>query len=397
MLRLILNRTALQLVVSGAQVATLALFVVVWPRQAAVPRLWAADYFMAMAVMTPIFMFFSFELRKITAASQDPADLMMFHRRRVSGVLMGAGLSLLCLPALLGLEMQRDVAIFLAVLSFKIASMLGDQISAHYEFHDDFRGSALSNALRSVVFLIVGIGAGLVIGPTPAVFAASAAMLAVSVLHDRPRGAFGTGWSPAPLSGLPRATWEAGFGSFLISMTLYGPRMVAAFLLGEGGLLVMGVGQTLNRFGQILSNSLSQTLMVLQKRAGFDIGRATWIIFGLQVVVLAAMIAAMPLWNRVFGYAAGETDFGLGLILLLIFGLASQFNYLIQSLNLVRQGTGGFVLGPVVFLAVFALALAALHLAVGIDLLGLIGCSLAARAVQIGYNLAHLRGGPAAP
>ena len=108
------------------------------------------------------------------------------------------------------------------------------------------------------------------------------------------------------------------------------------------------------------------------------------------------MIIALPLWNRIFGYAAVEDNFGTLIVLLLIFGLASQFNYLIQSLSLVQRGAKGFVRGPLVFIAVFATLMASLWGIQGIDVLGLIICMLIARCTQIIYNLAEMRIGGAA-
>ena len=198
---------------------------------------------------------------------------------------------------------------------------------------------------------------------------------------------------PTSLTNLPRETLAAGGGSFLVSLTLYGPRLIAAAILGEAAILVMGVGQTMNRFGQILSNSLSQTLIVLQKRAGFATGKATALLFGLQVIVLLAMIGTLPLWSHIFSYANGAENFGLAIVLLLIFGLASQFNYLLQSLNLVQHGPRVFIRGPLVFFMTFGAALLATWLLGELGLINLITCMLVARTVQIGYNLIQRRKG----
>jgi hypothetical protein len=391
MLQLLLNRTLLQLVVSASQVVMLALFVVIWPRQADVPRSWAADYFTSIAIMTPVFMLFSFELRKITSGSAGDSDILQFHRQRITGVILSIVLCVVALPILIVFDMQQSTTIYLAVLTFKISQTLGDQISAHYEWHDNFKESARTSALKAVSFVIVGTATGFYIGPTIAIFAASTSTILVAWAYDRPRGAFNTAWKPVSLSGLSSDTWAAGLGSFLISTTLYGPRLIAAALLGEGAILAMGVGQTINRFGQILSNSLSQTLIVLQKRVSFPTVSATAVLFGIQLFVLMVMIIALPLWNRIFGYAAVEDNFGILIVLLLIFGLASQFNYLIQSLNLVQRGAKGFVLGPLVFIAVFATLMASLWGIQGIDVLELIICMLIARSTQIIYNLKEMR------
>ncbi len=378
-----LSRSLLQLIVSGGQVLILAMFIVLFPRLAESPSEWAANYFLAMAITTPIFMFFGFELRKRTA-STEASDISHFNRQRMFGNFAAIVLSLLSIPILIVTGLFADPVVFVAIVLFKTVQAINDQITANYEWRDAFRMSAMSGTLRLVLFVCAATIGSFAFGPNMGIVFGSLSFLAAWLLFDRRHQINVASWFTFKRGGTGSEDWLAGLGAFMISLTVNAPRLIAAYLFGEAALIIMGVGQSLNRIGQILSGSLVQTLLAVQKKTK-DAKNETLVV-GIQLGILVVLILALPVWRTVFDYASGAPEFTFALILLLIFGFASQINYLVQSLLLVRKGGAKFAASPVSFLIVLVIGMVVLWLAGALGFSSFLILLIVARLAQTALN-----------
>lgn len=389
LLRNLGGRAVLQMVGALAQVTVLVVFAVYLPTTAVIPVQWASDYFLALAVLTPIFMFFGFELRKMTAASQD-RDPSALHRARVTGLVLSLIVGLFAYACLQLMGMDVDGPVFAVVVIFKVVMGLHDQVLAEYERQDRFVRLAASSLLKAAAFLLVAVATAPIFGPTNGALAATLAMGLLLVGYDIPENGLSWSWLSIGPRRVSRDMWLAGFGSLLVSSTLNTPRILAAAILGDAALVILGVGQSLNRFGQILSGSLTQALIVLRKRAGFAKDKALGAVLLLQIMTALILAAALPLWGRVFSYAKDLPEFSLGLILIIAFGLLSQANYLLQSLTLVSGRVIRFILGPTLFHIIFLLCLIGYLLTGYSTLSSFIVIMIIPRLAQLLYNTARL-------
>lgn len=383
-----LKRSVLQLVVSAGQIVILGLFIVLFPRMATSATDWAAGYFLTMAITTPIFMFFTFELRKRTAAHEGE-DILHLNRQRMMGTLSATLVSLIAFVALWLAGFFSDIYLFLVIVFFKIAQNINDQITANYEWQDAFRNSAMSGGLRVLAFVPIAAGVSMFMGPNLGIILGTLAFVAVWVVFDARHAIKVPRWFGATKIGAD--TWLAGLGAFIISLTVNAPRVLVAMLFGEAALIIMGVGQSLNRIGQIISGSLVQTLLAVRKKAGTDNAKNQSIVAMAQVAVLIGMLALIPLWKIVFDYASEAPGFTIAMIALLIFGFASQINYMIQSLLLVAKGSAQFAASPVYFLIVLAMGTVLLWLTGLLGFFTFLILMIVARIIQSLLNLWQLR------
>lgn len=378
-----LSRSLLQLIVSGGQVLILAMFIVLFPRLAESPSEWAANYFLAMAITTPIFMFFGFELRKRTASSE-ATDVNHFNTQRMLGNFAAIALSLLSIPILVATGLFADPAVFVAIVMFKTVQAINDQITANYEWRDAFRLSAMSGTLRLVLFVCAATVGGVAFGPNIGIGLGSVSFLVAWMFFDSKHQIKVGSWITLKSASAGSEDWLAGLGAFMISLTVNAPRLVAAYLFGEAALIIMGVGQSLNRIGQILSGSMVQTLLAVQKKTKH--AKNEKLVVAIQIAILVALIVALPLWRIVFDYASSAPEFTFGLILLLIFGFASQINYLVQSLLLIRKGGAKFAASPVSFLIALVVGMIVLWSSGALNFSSFLFLLIVARLIQTALN-----------
>lgn len=385
-----LRRSSLQLLTAFSQIAILALFLVAFPKLADDAAGWAADYFVSLAIVTPIFMLFGFELRKRSAAEAFE-DLDGFNGKRVRGTgyatLVCVGLAI---PAVL-LGFVDALGIYAAILVFRIGTAINDQITANYEAQDRFGRSLSSNLSKTILFMIVSLAVGFAIGPTLGVVAGTMAFCIVWLVADR---AYMSGFADRSGDPVARITLDdvtTGIGSFMVALTVSLPRLVAAAAFGEHILNMIGIGQSLNRIGQVLSGSFTQTMIALRKKAVSAKGAETRLTYLAQIATFVVMLCLIPVWKKLFPYADGaEFLWVVGAVL--FFGLLSQINFVLQSIRLLRGGGRDFSRSPMTFLILFC-SLTAVIWAMGLlDVAALIGVMLVSRIAQLLLNLRALRG-----
>lgn len=376
------TRAALQLGVASTQVIILALFVAVLPLLDMDPTNWAAEYFISLAVTGPVFMLFGFELRKYTAAAE-LSELAGLNSKRMWGTVLAVVVSVVLLLVLIAFKIVTAPSIYLALLVFKMANAVNDQISANYESVDRHGDAVRSNMLKTVVFIVVALGTAILADPTVGVIAGSFGFVLVWATFDRQRvsGVFTFAWH----GGFLREDWFLGFGSFLVSLTLNLPRLFAAAFLDDTVVVLLGIGQSLNRLGQLLSAALTQALIATQKRIKSGSRGPLLFSIAVQVIAFVGMILALPIWSRVFAYA-DRPVFTPVLIAVLFFGLLSQLNYIIQSLIMVHVGGRAFLYSPIVFLVGFCAILFGVAVIFSIGLYVLLTAMIAARIVQMLWN-----------
>lgn len=385
------KRTALTLVVAAGQLAILAVFVAIMPRFAPDAAGWAANYFMAVAVTTPIFMFFGFELRKITAA-HDSGDVAGFNRLRLAGAGMASVLSMLCFPLVAMTGFADDLALFVGVVLFRLMQAMNDQITANYEHRDEFVRSAVSASVRVPVFLLVALPVGWLISPTTALFAGSLALVVVWFAYDRKHGSIPPNWAMRGRIPLNGQDLLAGTGAALISLNLSLPRFLAAALFGQDALNILGVGQALNRGGQTLAQSSTQALIAFQKIVGRqNLAKSRWVLAGVQAVIAVGLAILMPLWAIIFDYVAHAPMFTTGLLMLFVFGFFSQINYLAQSMVLLHSGAGRFAASPLIFIVLFGLGAALLYAISALTFTNMLVLLIVARVGQFIQNSLLMR------
>lgn len=401
------RRLILQIASALSQVAILICFVTYLPGLSDDPTGWAARYFVALAVVSPIYVFFGFELRKITA-SYDGADAGLLHRKRLLGLALATVASLLVLVLGLPFGLRGGGAVFLVVVLFRIVMGLHDQFLADFERQDRFGAAAISSLLKAVAFVLVAMlvplaasAAGVRAGADGTALLATLSMLVIVYLYDIRRGtgielsstimltsAERSNWPT--YSSITREDWLTGLGSFLVSMTMNAPRLLAAILVGELAVVLLGVGQSLNRCGQIMSGGLTQMLLVLRRRSGFGTGRFLLAAVAVQCAIFASMTLSLPIWKIAFPYVSGAQLFETALVLLFFFGLLSQTNYLLQSLRLVEGRVTDFVKSPVVFYVAFFLGIifwsAIPDMTTNSEILGYLIVIIGARTAQLLFN-----------
>lgn len=379
-----LRRAGLQVLTALSQILMLALFIVAFPRLADDASAWAADYFVSLAVLTPIFMFFGFELRKRSAAETPDSMNALFGKRMrgtVYALLVGAAL---LLPTL-ALGLVSTGSIYAALLVFRVGTAINDQITAHYEAEDRFGLSLLSNLTKTGLFVGVSLAFGAVVGPEIGIIAGTAAFAIVWLLEGRNHLSALAIWRTDETSRIDRNDLMTGIGSFMVALTISLPRLVAAAFLGEQVLNMIGIGQSLNRIGQVLSGSFTQTMIALRKKLVSARGRETGATLAAQVATFFVMACLIPLWRVLFSYADGDA-FVWVVGAILFFGLLSQVNFVLQSIRLIQGGGRAYLKSPMTFLAIFS-TLTALIWALGqLNEATLIASMLLSRIAQLFMN-----------
>lgn len=380
-----INRAALQLVVSFNQIAMLALFVVVFPRTAQNPTAWAAEYFVSIAAITPIFMLFGFEMRKRSAA-QELSELDGFNSKRALGILVSVIFSVLVFLVLFFYGLLNAAYIFFSVLIFKVFLSLNDQVSANYEARDNFRALMVSSLLKFGVFSLISVSISIFFEPSLGITLGSIAFIAVWMLYDAREGISVFRWMANVQLNLAKNDWLAGVGSFLIALTISVPRLLAAGIFGETAVNILGVGQSLNRVGQVISNAFTQTIIAVQKKKIDHKSAPVRYVFASQIFIFLCMLALIPLWNWVFSYADTE-NFSILLGFVLLFGVLSQANYIVQSFILVTRGEAQFASSPIIFFVFFGIIAFGCYLFNAVSFSALLGTMISARLLQIVVNL----------
>ena len=376
-------RLSLQLVSALVQIATLAIFLVIFPRFSEDAAGWTASYLAAISITTPVFMCLGFELRKRTASdnSESPDGL---NFRRGAGALIATLLCTIAYPLLAATTLVQDGLIYFAVVAFKAVDSINDQIIANYEWSDRFRSLAISSLLKVAFFTSSALIGSWYCGPTNGIWIGCLQYPIVWALYDRTYGILPFRWLRFNVTTLDSNDWFSGFGSGLVALTVHLPRILGLLILGESAINAIGVGQSLNRVGQILNGSMVQTFLAMQSRKRLASSVSSWLIVTVQAVVFVLLVLGIPLWTKLFDYTSGVPNSVW--LLIFTFGLLSQLNYMFQSQVLVSRGGSVFALSPTIFLAAFSIGVTVLVALSAATLVNVLFLMNACRIMQILYN-----------
>lgn len=377
-----------QLASSGVQFLHLVLFVVLFPRLIDNGESWLAQYFLYTSILSPVYMFASLESRKRTVLGSVEEAIELNTKRFTFSAIA------LILSALIALILHIFLFVpsmlFLCSLSlFFFFTSVNDQASANYERVQKFGSSLLSSLSKVVVFWFCLLISVQLFEPWIAVTIACVSMIIPIFILDLNAFGANSGLVSFGRVNFKQGDISAGLGAFVLSISQHGPRYASA-AISENALLVLGVGQSVNKFGQLITASIFQTYISTRKGANRFLMASFFVMLGAGAIWVVLLYALLPIWLALFPSISDIKGINILLMWVFIFGVASQVNYALQSLILVNSGPDAFLRSAFLYLLVCTLGILVLFTTDNLLLPALLWLMVGVRGVQLAMNLRKL-------